>query len=460
MTRFVTIILYIGLVFSRDQEFLYSTLIDTSFENNPFSWTDAVYKIDAQGLNIEYLIPSRSKIEDVSDNQSTILFTSGDSIMIYENGLIDTLNINGLSPRFIFNGDIIFFKNTSEFLFELHRYSFLENSDSVIADSFRTISSFPNTFPYYLSHDKQNLVYLETALSDTIKIKNIDVLSGSQIEILSFPPNRNPWSIYWAYDNFLYFSALDDNNIAQLFRINSSGIDEYATQLTFLENGFSMINSQDRYLNRIVGLENHCSCDIYYECANDLSTYNFESGQILKIGEIEECFMTTYHSWSLDYSKLAVGTMWAWGMPGPGFIKTFNFATADSAVIANWSSEANARFGYGMKFFWAGGQEDMSLSQSTSLPSKFILHQNFPNPFNPITTVRYELPEDSFVDVTIYDMLGNAVNNLVYTNQSSGYKSIQWNATNNHGQPVSTGVYLYSIEAGDFRQTKKMILLK
>ena len=48
--------------------------------------------------------------------------------MIYENGLIDTLNINGLSPRFIFNGDIIFFKNTSEFLFELHRYSFLKIS--------------------------------------------------------------------------------------------------------------------------------------------------------------------------------------------------------------------------------------------------------------------------------------------------------------------------------------------
>ena len=109
MTRFVTIIIYLGLAFSRDQEFLYSTLIDTSFENNPFSWTDAVYKIDAQGLNIEYLISSRSKIEDVSENQSTILFTSGDSIMIYENGLIDTLNINGLSPRFIFNGDIIFF---------------------------------------------------------------------------------------------------------------------------------------------------------------------------------------------------------------------------------------------------------------------------------------------------------------------------------------------------------------
>jgi len=52
------------------------------------------------------------------------------------------------------------------------------------------------------------------------------------------------------------------------------------------------------------------------------------------------------------------------------------------------------------------------------------------------------------------------INNLVKSNQSSGFKSVQWNATNNLGQPVSAGVYLYTIEAGEFRQTKKMILLK
>ena len=57
-------------------------------------------------------------------------------------------------------------------------------------------------------------------------------------------------------------------------------------------------------------------------------------------------------------------------------------------------------------------------------------------------------------------MLGNVVNNLVNTNQSSGYKSIQWNATNNQGEPVSAGVYLYMIHAGDFVDTKKMVLLK
>ena len=98
--------------------------------------------------------------------------------------------------------------------------------------------------------------------------------------------------------------------------------------------------------------------------------------------------------------------------------------------------------------------------ENAIIPLSFRLHQNYPNPFNPITTVRYELPEDSFVDVTVYDMLGNVVNNLINTNQSSGYKSIQWDATNNQGEPVSAGVYLYKIQAGNFVDTKKMILLK
>ena len=100
------------------------------------------------------------------------------------------------------------------------------------------------------------------------------------------------------------------------------------------------------------------------------------------------------------------------------------------------------------------------VNDNNILPNNIVLKQNYPNPFNPITTLGYELLQDSYVNITIYDMLGNVVNNLVNANQSSGYKSVQWNATNNVGKSVSAGVYLYSIEAGVFRQTKKMILLK
>ena len=77
-----------------------------------------------------------------------------------------------------------------------------------------------------------------------------------------------------------------------------------------------------------------------------------------------------------------------------------------------------------------------------------------------MTQIRYDLPEDSFVSVIIYDILGNVINDLVKSKQTSGFKFVQWNATDNQGQPVSTGVYFYSIEAGDFKETKKMIFLK
>jgi hypothetical protein len=90
----------------------------------------------------------------------------------------------------------------------------------------------------------------------------------------------------------------------------------------------------------------------------------------------------------------------------------------------------------------------------------YKVHNNFPNPFNPITTLHYDLPEDAMVNITIYDMMGRIVSNLVSSQQNAGYKSIQWDATNDKGAPVSAGLYLYTIEAGKFRQTKKMVLLK
>jgi len=94
------------------------------------------------------------------------------------------------------------------------------------------------------------------------------------------------------------------------------------------------------------------------------------------------------------------------------------------------------------------------------LPKAFSLHQNYPNPFNPVTTLRYNLPDDGNVNITIYDMMGRQISTLVSSQQTAGYKSLQWNATNNAGSPVSAGIYLYMIQAGDFRQTKKMVLLK
>jgi hypothetical protein len=95
-----------------------------------------------------------------------------------------------------------------------------------------------------------------------------------------------------------------------------------------------------------------------------------------------------------------------------------------------------------------------------SIPEVFALHQNFPNPFNPVTTLHYDLPEQANVNIIIYDMLGRQVRTLVNITQEAGFKSVIWNATNDYGKPVSAGVYLYRIQAGEFVQARKMVLLK
>ena len=99
-------------------------------------------------------------------------------------------------------------------------------------------------------------------------------------------------------------------------------------------------------------------------------------------------------------------------------------------------------------------------NRSETLPQGFALEQNFPNPFNPSTTIRYELPEEAMVNVTIYDMLGRQVKTLINQTQDAGYRSVIWNATNDYGKPVSAGMYLYLIQVGEYISTKKLVLLK
>lgn len=102
----------------------------------------------------------------------------------------------------------------------------------------------------------------------------------------------------------------------------------------------------------------------------------------------------------------------------------------------------------------------MSSENESLLPAEFALHQNYPNPFNPQTRIRYDLPENSMVNITVYDMLGREVKTLVNQVQNAGFKSIIWDATNDYGKAISAGIYLYQIQAGDYIHTQKMVLLK
>ena len=94
------------------------------------------------------------------------------------------------------------------------------------------------------------------------------------------------------------------------------------------------------------------------------------------------------------------------------------------------------------------------------LPKEFALHDNYPNPFNPNTTIRFDLPKTSDISIIIYNVLGQKIRSLDRPQMNAGYHSIRWDATNDFGSPVSAGVYLYQLQAKGFVKTKKMILLK
>jgi len=103
---------------------------------------------------------------------------------------------------------------------------------------------------------------------------------------------------------------------------------------------------------------------------------------------------------------------------------------------------------------------ELDMDDEYLLPDKYALQQNFPNPFNPRTTIHYELPKQELVQIIIFDLLGHQVKRLVDGFRGAGVNSIVWDATNDHGQPVSAGIYIYQLQAGGFLQTRKMILLK
>ena len=95
-----------------------------------------------------------------------------------------------------------------------------------------------------------------------------------------------------------------------------------------------------------------------------------------------------------------------------------------------------------------------------SLPTEFALHNNYPNPFNPVTNIIYDIPEVTDVTLEIYNVMGQRVRTLAQGSHEPGRYQIVWNATNDFGQGLSSGMYIYRIQAGDFVSVKKLVLMK
>jgi hypothetical protein len=109
----------------------------------------------------------------------------------------------------------------------------------------------------------------------------------------------------------------------------------------------------------------------------------------------------------------------------------------------------------------------LKLNSENDIPKEFSLIQNYPNPFNPRTIIRYQLPAYSHVRLKVYTVLGEEVKILIDGVEDAGYKSVEWNAQDNSGNGIASGIYFYRLEAisisepnNIFLQVRKMILLR
>ena len=98
--------------------------------------------------------------------------------------------------------------------------------------------------------------------------------------------------------------------------------------------------------------------------------------------------------------------------------------------------------------------------QSPDIPLDYMLTQNFPNPFNPATLLKFSVPKDEFVTIKVYDMIGQEITTLFSGNVKAGIYSLTWDGLDHNGKRVSSGSYIYRMTAGEFVQSKKMLYIK
>ena len=103
----------------------------------------------------------------------------------------------------------------------------------------------------------------------------------------------------------------------------------------------------------------------------------------------------------------------------------------------------------------------LSLNENLSIPTQFALHQNYPNPFNPSTQISFDIPEGSeIVTLNIYNVLGKKVSTLINNSMNPGRHKVEWNAKDNEGNPVASGIYFYELNTPSFTSRKKMLLIR
>ncbi|MFL3025323.1 MAG: LamG-like jellyroll fold domain-containing protein [Candidatus Neomarinimicrobiota bacterium] len=191
--------------------------------------------------------------------------------------------------------------------------------------------------------------------------------------------------------------------------------------------------------------------DLEWTLSNDVDGDSIHYVLFAQVGvyEQEEIWDTTSTKVQISYSEILEGVFE--GQPINAATVRFVVKSTDGIDTVDVTGEDRVLY---------VNRYDYLSTLNEGVPEKFALHENYPNPFNPSTTLRFDLPEVRDLTITIYNMIGQKVKTFNMQSTPAGYHAVKWNATNDYGDPVGAGVYLYQLHTKDFVKTRKMVLLK
>ena len=439
-------------------------------------------RINPDGLENEILmesnVPTGYHLADISLDKTKLLYIKGiaapsEEVVSLDLESMDT-QVTYLNPElppplaeiyfpegFYFPEGASFTDNENEIIFiedqYLYKYSFLDSSVTLLIENengwgevghnnIKNISQSP---------DKTKIAYME-ADSDSSHLIVFDIQNNETSVLGTFSTPYDGCSqkqVYWSTGDYILFSICDMNDLSNLFKIHSSN----GESAQLIENEiFNIMETRESPLEKLVYTKNS-QCPTCYRII-DLESNEISDPDNNMQYEYNGSSLNWYsQAWSPDHSKVVMAGVYADSsyypyLPYSSFLYIYNIST-DSFTATTGTN-------YFIPVFWVG-ESDVSVDEpADNFPREFVLYSNYPNPFNPTTTLRYDLPEDSHVSIMIFDLMGREIRTLINKQQSAGIKSIMWDGTNDLGQPLSAGMYLYRISAGDFHSVKKMVLLK
>ena len=275
------------------------------------------------------------------------------------------------------------------------------------------------------------------AQSVTAKIN--DIITGEQVEV-DLVENSGVWSGHWIPQTESFFNVdlqMNDDNMFTYVNVASfTSVGPVNVNLT----GDVMVGPNTVNLFTFTLENNSSSQDV-----SDLS--------VSFLPRSDACIQTMTGT-AFQFDDLALGDM----TDSQNLVVATNFNCAAGTLIL-----IDAQISSGGTLYWEDNIiltiDALGVDQG-GIPTAYRLSDAYPNPFNPVTKFNYEVPNTEHVSIDIYNLTGRHIKSLVNSIQNPGYKTVQWNATNDRNEPVSGGLYLYTIQSGDFKQTKKMLLLK